>query len=192
MSRKHTRRSLSERFWEKVQQSDGCWEWTGWRTPKGYGALSVGGKKVRAHRFAYELCVGPIPPTLIICHHCDNPACVRPDHLFCGTYADNNRDMLQKGRGATGDRNGARTHPERMKLFRPRKREKQPRRQRPRKGLARGERNGSAKLTADQVREIRQRHATGDIGYIRLATLFGVGVSTVRRIVHRSKWRHIE
>lgn len=86
---------LSERFWPKVEKTDGCWLWTANTRPNGYGLFG----SVGAHRVAYELCVGPIPSGMYVCHRCDNPACVRPDHLFVGTQLDNMRDMVTKGRG---------------------------------------------------------------------------------------------
>ena len=76
----------------------GCWEWRGWKHDKGYGLLEVSKKKVRAHRVAYEGMVGEIPEGLLVCHKCDNPCCVNPDHLFVGTYRDNVLDMHRKGR----------------------------------------------------------------------------------------------
>ena len=95
-----------QKFWEKVLKSKhGCWEWLGHKTGrKGnyYGNMVVDGKKTLAHRLAYELTFGPIPKGLFVCHHCDNPICVRPDHLFVGTALDNSRDMISKGRGAVG------------------------------------------------------------------------------------------
>lgn len=96
------RRSTIECFWEKVDKSspNGCWEWTGCRHPLGYGQMGsgIGRKLIPAHRFAWELENGPIPDGMEICHHCDNPSCVRVSHLFLGTHADNMADRAKKGR----------------------------------------------------------------------------------------------
>lgn len=87
------------RFWSKVhRQPNGCWEWTASRLPRGYGRFSLGGKQVGAHRVSWELHHGAIPSGLAVLHRCDNPPCVRPDHLFLGTLVDNIRDMIRKGR----------------------------------------------------------------------------------------------
>lgn len=77
---------------------NGCWEWRKARTVTavGYGLLMVNGKRMLAHRYAYERFVGPIPAGHVICHKCDNPGCVNPEHLFVGTSRDNVDDMLQK------------------------------------------------------------------------------------------------
>ena len=90
---------LGDRFGTKVQSGSGCWEWTGTRTKRGYGQLGVSGKTKWAHRVSWEINNGPIPDGLFVCHHCDNPPCVRPSHLFLGTHQDNMRDMAEKGRG---------------------------------------------------------------------------------------------
>lgn len=91
------------RFWSKVEKTDSCWLWTGMRWTNGYGRFpNGGGQEMRAHRFAWELTYGPIPLGLFACHRCDVKLCVRPEHLFLGTHADNMADMMAKGRHAHG------------------------------------------------------------------------------------------
>jgi hypothetical protein len=89
-----------ERFWSKVdRKGDGCWEWNRYRKPNGYGQFTlVKGRFVGAHTVSFALTNGPIAAGQVICHHCDNPPCVRPDHLFAGTQSDNAHDMFTKGR----------------------------------------------------------------------------------------------
>ncbi len=94
-------------FWAQVrkQEGDGCWEWIGRKDMKGYGRTSIleyRGKFTRAHRVAWRHANGPIPDGLHALHRCDNPACVRVDHLFLGTNADNMRDKCVKGRQHRG------------------------------------------------------------------------------------------
>lgn len=94
-------------FWMRTKKVGDCIEWQGARTRQGYGQVTIGRAHLRSHRYAYEQCVGPIGD-LMVCHKCDNPACVRPEHLFLGTAKDNVRDMVSKDRHLFGEKgNGA-------------------------------------------------------------------------------------
>lgn len=100
--------NTEERFWARVSRSGECWEWTGGADRCGYGRLKVDGRYQKAHRYSWVLANGPIPDGLYICHRCDNPPCVRPDHLFLGDAASNAADCVSKGRQArtSGEKSG--------------------------------------------------------------------------------------
>ena len=91
-------RTIADRYWEKVRQGDGCWDWMGSRSRNGYGQMRIDGRIVSAHRVAWALANGPIPNGYNVLHHCDTPPCTRADHLFLGTLKDNSVDMARKGR----------------------------------------------------------------------------------------------
>ena len=123
-------KELSTRFWEKVDRSGECWEWTAYRQPFGHGLLGRGGRgngMALAHRVSWELHYGSVPEGMNVCHRCDNPACVRPEHLFLGSQADNLADMRQKGRA---------------------------------KGAPRGHEHPKSKLTEEQARLVLRSHET--------------------------------
>jgi hypothetical protein len=94
---------IVERFWSKVNKTDGCWIWTGTVLSHGYGQISLGhpstagSKRWRAHRFSWELHHGPIPHGLVVCHRCDNKRCVNPAHLWLDTQKANVHDAIRKG-----------------------------------------------------------------------------------------------
>ncbi len=116
MPRQYTSSPPENRFWAKVRKTDACWLWTRGRSSMGYGHLRVNGKLMYAHRFSYELHYGAIPTGMFVCHHCDTPSCVRPDHLFVGTPADNMRDKTAKGRTPSGAQSSRRLHPLKLSM----------------------------------------------------------------------------
>lgn len=141
-------RRAVDRFWSRVEKTETCWLWRAPRSKWPYGVFHADGRSVGAHRYAYELEHGSIPKGKFVCHHCDNPGCVRPDHLFLGTQRENLADMWAKGRGAVGDRSGV------------------------------------AKLTDEQVREIRTKRANG-VNNRTLAREYGVTIEHISGIVTR-------
>ncbi len=150
-----------ERFMSHVRISESCWEWIGCIN-HGYGTVGIGGKTLKAHRVAYEIAYGPIPEGMDICHHCDNPPCVRPDHLFAGTASDNLSDSSSKGRSKL------QRHPE----------------------FTRGENHPMAKLKSEDVRQIRLLRRDG-FSAPDIARTFGVSDSLVYAIESRKIWTNI-
>lgn len=163
------RRHFWERFWERVSGGDGCWEWTGTINRGGYGMIAVRGTNATAHRTAWQMTVGPIPDGMLVCHRCDNPRCVRSDHLFLGTHADNSRDMASKGRAARGERHGARMRPG---------------------SRPRGERHPLAKLRESDVLDIRELAKRG-VSQRAIAEKYGVSRSAVSNVLYGLRWKAV-
>jgi len=147
-----------------VTKTEGCWVYRSATGGGGYKRLQINGDTVSAHRFSWELHFGPVPGGLLVCHRCDNRPCIRPDHLFLGTHADNAADKVSKGRQA---RCG------------------------PGPTLPRGEAHYAARLTEADIRLIRKRHADGSGTPKALAMEYAVNKSTIHKILRREKWAHV-
>lgn len=160
-------RSLSERFWEKVNKNGSlvrpdlgnCWEWTATLDTAGYGRIVYGWRNHRlAHRISWFLTHGRLPvSTTCVCHACDNRKCVRPDHLFLGTKSDNSYDMFRKGRyrHVVGS-----AHP-------------------------------LAKLSEKDVKKIRQEYQKKRTPHRIIAKRYGMGRSTISKVISGVYWRHV-
>lgn len=101
LNKRRKGQDLAERFFDFVfpEPNSGCWLWVGGVGEKGHGRFNIGNRtQVQAHRFSWEIHKGDVPEGLWVLHHCDNPPCVNPDHLFLGTCQDNHDDMIDKGR----------------------------------------------------------------------------------------------
>lgn len=136
-----------------------CWKWQGSKHKTGYGQLSHKKQRTvhKAHRLAYVIAKGDIPDGMMICHTCDNPACVNPSHLYAGTAKDNFKDMIER------DRHVPPPH-------------------------VPGSKCGMALLDEEKVRYIRSSDKTPE----ELAEKFNVKPRTIRAVISRQNWRHVE
>lgn len=159
------RLDVTDRFWNSVDRSEGansCWPFMKYRNHFGYGRFSPEPRSgaVQAHRFSWELVNGPIPDGMLVCHRCDNPACVNPAHLFLGTPQDNMTDKVRKGRQSAGTRHGNACKP----TF--------------------AERHHNCRFTTEDISAMRDLHEKAGWGQLRIAKLFDCPVATVHNIVH--------
>jgi hypothetical protein len=148
------RNTTVEIFWSQVDKSGECWIWCGCLNKSGYGRPSIDDKPKYAHRVAWELTYGPIPDGLVVRHQCDNPRCVRPEHLLLGTHLDNVQDRVNRGRNSNHN-------------------------------------PGAAKLTEQQVRDMRAEYTTSSASAATLGRKYGISVRAAYNIVHGKTWKHL-
>lgn len=147
----------------ETEPNTGCWLWSDALDVYGYGRLQIDGKARKAHQVSYELNYGPIPRGKIICHTCDVRCCVNPEHIFLGTWEENVRDMMSKGR----NRPGGKPHP--------------------------GEMNGRAILNEEYVRGLLARKKNGETISTRAeAEKMGVAIYAIQNILTGKAWKHVE
>lgn len=149
------KRPIADRFWSKVEKTDGCWLWQGAKDRKGYGVVGLGGRTdgiARAHRVAWGLTNGEPPADRMVLHLCDTKACVNPSHLVLGNHTENMRQAKERHLMTATNRR-----------------------------TVRGVRHWKAKLTDDEVDAIRSRRAAGET-LRTIAAAFGVSQAHVSRI----------
>ena len=167
-SKKEYERRFLIRFWKAVNRfgDEDCWIWIGERMKSGYGRIWKNERSVSAHRIALEIKIGRrLKAAECSLHHCDNPSCVNPNHLWIGTKSENNSDRAKKGRNGKKWKTTA--------------------------TAARGSRHGSAKLNEFDIREIREMHRTGNYSQEQIARMFRVSQPLIGLIAHRRIWKHV-
>lgn len=195
------KKSDQEKFWPKVQKTSTCWLWTACKTKLGYGKLSW----KQAHRVSWEIHNGAIPVGMCVCHKCDNPPCVNPDHLFLGTQKDNILDAKKKGRLigkgkkyfgddhwthrhpewiATGDKSGQRLHPERFPTGDDHWTRKK------NHLVLRHENNPRAKLKNTDIPTIKNLYTSG-VSQPKIGVQYGVSQAVISSILRGKTWKNL-
>jgi hypothetical protein len=148
---------VEDRFHKFVEKDkNGCWNWTGKTRKDGYGTIVYNGKETRAHRVSLILKGYVLNRSIKVCHNCDNPKCVNPDHLFLGTQKDNIKDMFKKHRNSAY--------------------------------FDKGVKNPNAKLTQEQVNEIRNKYIPYKYSTNRLAKEYGLCQQNIWKIINHKRY----
>ncbi len=163
---------MSCRFWSKVETGDpgACWRWLGSRIG-GHGSFNIGGRPRIASRVSWTLTNGTITDGLYVLHKCDNRPCVNPAHLYLGTQADNVLDMLRKGHYKNAPKTDEEWLAERSRLRIPNC-------------------HATAKVNEEQVVEIRERYASGDVTHEELSKEYSVSRVSIANITLGHTWKH--
>jgi hypothetical protein len=193
-------------FWNRIDKTPGfgpageCWKWSGKPHHSGYGTIAIKRRLYLPHRVAYKLHFGVDPCEQQVCHTCDFRLCCNPDHFFLGTQADNIGDAVSKNRMASGSRNGHVTqaektprgdnHPFHLNPMLCAKGDRNGSRKHPER-LKRGAENPASKLNDQIIRDIRSRRIKGE-GVQALASEYGISRQSIRHIITRKTWAHID
>lgn len=155
-----------KRFWAHVAKApdNECWCWQSAVNGDSYGLISINGRAVLTHRLAWIIANGEIPYGLQVLHHCDNPPCCNPSHLWTGTHEDNHRDKIEKGRHAHGANHAL--------------------------NVSHGENHYMAVLTVEKVTDIKARWRKGERA-ADIAKAHAVSLSCVKGVVYRQSWKHV-
>lgn len=164
----HYRAKVAKRFWPKVVLSDGCWNWTASRLRNGYGRININKRPHSAHRVSFVLYGSHIPSGQLVCHRCDNRSCVKPSHLFAGTFSDNLKDCWNKGRHSMNGVKAMRANPPQYPT---------------------GENTHGHKLTWERVAIIRRKPFLKGSGR-ELAERFGVTQTLISTVRKGKTWTH--
>lgn len=159
-----TKKNTIQNFWDRVDKSGECWIWTAYTNKQGYGIIQIDGKKYKTYRISFFLANGYYPKLpMMVCHKCNNPICVNPNHLYEGNHKDNKRDSILAGTAYFGYKKGEQI----------------------------GEKNNQAKLTEQDVLEIRSLRDWANMSQQGIADIYGVDRGTIRDICNYKNWKHL-
>ena len=150
-------------FIKNVLIGDTCWEWAGRLSPQNYGRFRFGGREYSAHRLSWQIENGSIPDGMYICHHCDNPKCVRPTHLFCGTPIENQLDAYNKNRRSQSGEHNANNKLTKVDVV----------------------------AIRNLWGEINPRHGLIEQAKRIIANSYGVSFTTVHKVINGHTWKHL-
>jgi hypothetical protein len=196
---------ILDRFMKKTEKQGDCLIWKAQISPNGYGYFHLNKKNTLAHRTSYFIFKGDIPKGMCVCHKCDVPSCVNPDHLFLGTHKDNSIDMSLKGRNGAKPKISKDEMDQVFKLYQNGEKQREiakkynvsqksifryVRKKIPSKSL-RGEGNTNCKFSNQDILDIRKMYIPYKFSCQKIAKKYSVSISTIDKIIRRETWAHV-